>query len=57
MPARSTTIGFTPRRLKKYAIEAPMTPPPQMTIRITAPGPRQPRAGSSAVEPGILHAP
>src|SRR5205085_6843529 len=34
-----------------------MTPPPQMTIRITAPAPLLSRADVSAVEPGILHAP
>jgi hypothetical protein len=36
IPVRSTTIGFAARRLRKYAIEAPITPPPQMTTRITA---------------------
>src|SRR5690348_18398530 len=57
MPVRSTTIGFAPRRLRKYAIEAPMTPPPQMTTRITALALGSSRGASSAVQPGILHAP
>ena len=28
---RSTTVAATPRRERKYAIAAPITPPPQIT--------------------------
>jgi hypothetical protein len=31
------TVVSTPRRLKKYAIEAPITPPPQISTRIDRP--------------------
>jgi hypothetical protein len=30
----SATITSTPRRLRKYAAQAPMTPPPQITTRM-----------------------
>src|SRR5207245_6817660 len=33
MPVRSTTVTATPRRARKYATEAPITPAPQTTTR------------------------
>jgi hypothetical protein len=34
---RSTTMTSAPRRLRKYATAAPMTPPPQIKTRTAAP--------------------
>jgi hypothetical protein len=31
------TVAATPRQLRKYAIEAPITPPPQINTRIGSP--------------------
>src|SRR6478609_2634297 len=31
------TVECTPRRLRKYAMEAPMTPPPHITTRMWSP--------------------
>jgi hypothetical protein len=42
MPVRSMTTASTPFWLRKYAIEAPITPPPQINTRIAAPPPFAP---------------